>query len=54
MLRLKGNTMGRRRDRLDQRLENQKTTREKNSVRKVRERARKAEKAVAKAARLGE
>ncbi|MCP4374743.1 MAG: hypothetical protein GY794_00980 [bacterium] len=43
--------MGRRRTRLDQRMENQATTRRKNARRKARERDRKAILAEAKAAR---
>jgi len=45
----KEKTMGRRRDRKDQRLENQIATRRKNAKRKERERARKAAKAAAAA-----
>ena len=47
----KGLTMGRRRTRLDQRMENQTTTRRKNARRKALERARKAILAEAKATR---
>ena len=43
--------MGRRRDRLDQRLENQAATRKKNSRRKSKERARRAVRLEAKASR---
>ena len=42
--------MGRRRDRLDGRIAKQVETRRKNSSRKAKERARKAERAAAKAA----
>jgi hypothetical protein len=48
----KGLTMGRRRTRLDQRMENQAATRRKNARRKARERDRKAILAEAKAARM--
>jgi hypothetical protein len=44
--------MGQRRDRLDQRLENQRQTREDNRPRKARERARKAARLAAKNERL--
>ncbi len=44
--------MGRRRDRLDQRLENQAATRKKNSRRKAKQRDRLAVRAEAKAVRL--
>ena len=47
---MKGRTMGRRRDRKNQRRENQTATRIKNSKRKTRERDRKAAKLAAAAA----
>jgi hypothetical protein len=47
----KGIAMGRRRTRLDQRMENQAKTRRKNARRKARERAKKVLLAEAKAAR---
>ncbi len=46
--------MGQRRDRLDQRLENQKLTHEKNRPRKAKERLRKTTRDAAKANRRAE
>jgi len=47
-------TMGHRRERLDNRLEKQKLTREKNSGRKARERVRREARLAARAERRGE